>query len=296
MLKSALFQRPALSLAAVAASMSAGLGACGSQYNNHTSKHRSAVVFHLSAQDIDTLDIHTKKGRTDIAAHGQPWPDWAAGEIETEPSENPSEVVVIAVLQSNERKRLEGATLEPSVDGGAVVLRAEWPWQINDDNGDGVEYAIRLPRVENVTLDSSFGDFVVRGAHGEVDADLGFGDAMLHAQHGPAQIDAGFGDIRVEFATDGVDHGAERSNLDSGFGDIIALAVPAGLRADTGFGDIRVELTDDNAGPVRADSGFGDVKIVGGPALRAWQDGQANKGTRVSSGFGNAVVTIREAE
>jgi len=114
---------------------------------------------------------------------------------------------------------------------------------------------------------------------------------------------------------DFVGDSTERSVLDTGFGDIDAENIAGPIKADSGFGDIKLELTDDNAGPVDANSGFGDVKIYAGPAFEGrhklssgfgktavrristdtTNDRPAAK-SEVTTGFGDATVTIRDAE
>lgn len=297
---------PARRFVVVAAVAAAAVMFGGCSHNSSaTSKHREARVFHVPAAGVETLDIRSEKGRVDIAEHGEEVPGWATRELSTAADTADGEILVIAIVQSDEKKRLAKATLTPRVEDGALRLKADWPMSLSNDDGDGVEYVIRGPSIRHVNADTAFGDLRIIGARGLVNIDTGFGDIRLDEQHGPVQADTGFGDIRVTFTGE---HGT-RSILESGFGDIRATNVSGPLKAHSGFGDIEVGLTDDNAGPVEADSGFGDVRIDAGPAFsgRATPSSgfgkarvvhknrdQEKQQSKVSTGFGDATVTIRD--
>ncbi len=287
------------------------LGGCSS-YSSAASKHRELRTFVLDARTFEAIEIETGKGRIDIAPHGTDLPRWALAALN-----NDAEVIadrshadeasafIIAVVQSDRKARVTGATLEPRVEDRVLRLEASWPFAISDDKGDGVEYAIRVPAVHALALKNAFGDIKVHDATGVCTIDSGFGDIELTAQHAPVDAGTGFGDIEVGF----MGPHAERSALKTGFGDIEATGVAGALRADTGFGDIRLTLTDDNEGPIDADSGFGDVRIEAGPAFAqrvrtasgfgdakvvSKQGTDTPKTSRATTGFGDAVVTIRE--
>ncbi|MEM1185878.1 MAG: hypothetical protein AAGI53_12865 [Planctomycetota bacterium] len=284
------------------------LGAC-STHDGVKSKHRDTRVFE-GLTDIDHVEIRSKKGRVDIAPYGTGLPGWAQHALdEYVYSPSPDSYFILAVMQSDERKRLEKAKLHPEFDGTKLILKADWPHSFSDDDGDGVEYAIRLPAVHTVDVDNDFGDIEIKSAQGDARIRSGFGDVELHALAGSADVDTGFGDIEVYFVGDSI----ERSVLDTGFGDIDAENIAGPIKADSGFGDIKLELTDDNAGPVDANSGFGDVKIYAGPAFEGRHKLHSGFGktairrtapedskrdvtgkSEVSTGFGDATVTIRE--
>ena len=292
--------------AAAAALVAPVLGAC-SHTTETVSKHREARVFHVDHADLERFDVTSQKGRIDIAPHGTELPKWARDEVETLPVERPGEVMIIAVLQSDERERLEDVTLEPRTEDGTLRLKADWPYSFSDDDGDGVEFAIRAPSILHVSGDTGFGDIRIEHAGGLVEIDTGFGDIRLTEQAGPVDAETGFGDVRVAFTGEHT----EESDLDSGFGDIRATNVSGPIKANSGFGDVRLQLTDDNAGPVDADSGFGDVRIDAGPAfagrslptsgfgnarVKYQDDDERRETSNVSTGFGDATVTIRSRD
>ncbi len=298
-------------IVALAVSTIVVLGGCSS-HSSVVSEHREVRTFVLDAASFEAIDIDSEKGRIDIAPHGTELPRWALAELDRAGNaggggmlDDSSSAVIVAVVQSDKKDRVAKATLEPRVEAGTLHLKAGWPLAISDDNGDGVEYAIRLPSVGALRLENGFGDISVREATGFCNIDSGFGDITLMGQRAPVDADTGFGDIEVEF----VGPHAERSVLDTGFGDIRATGVSGTLKANTGFGDIRLTLTDENEGPIDADSGFGDVRIEAGPGFAgrvrtasgfgdakivSKKHAETQKTSRATTGFGDAVVTIRE--
>jgi hypothetical protein len=140
-------------IVALAVSTVVVLGGCGS-HSSVVSDHREVRTFVLDAASFEAIDIDSEKGRIDIAPHGTELPRWALAELDRAGNaggggmlDDSSSAVIVAVVQSDKKDRVAEATLEPRVEAGTLHLKAGWPFAISDDNGDGVEYAIRLPAV-----------------------------------------------------------------------------------------------------------------------------------------------------
>jgi hypothetical protein len=309
--------RPLTAIVVVLSSVAASIGGCGHHHRTSArSDHYETRTFTVPASGIESIDISTKKGRIDVAPHGEPMPEWASATPGDDASANAGidpagqpawtdgHISIVAIVQSDKKDRLTKVKLEPRVHAGQLSLEADWPARWSDDDEDGVEYAIRFPgAAASVTVDAGFGDVAVVNWHGSLDIDTGFGDVRLHAVEGAVKVKTGFGDIDLEYAGP-PEHAI---HLDSGFGDIRAEHIPGTIDADTGFGDVTLRLTHDNPGPVSADSGFGDVRIFAGPAFggtvrtnsgfgeaRVYgvEHAKGDARSRASTGFGDAIVHI----
>lgn len=285
------------------------IGASGWEEGRGSDARRftEARAFTLPASGVKVVDIETEFGDVDVAPLGVPLPEWAAGEW---PEPGPGEALVVAVLGSKDRGRLEKGRVEPRRVGGTLELRDQWPSGGRKGLSEGAAYAIRLPVVEGAEVSTEFGRIRVEGAEGGAVLESGFGGITVIDHRGPLDVSTEYGDLRVEAA--GGQEG--RFALETGYGDVEVEGSEVPVRVWTDYGDIevvgasgpvvaetdygRVEavLTEGNGGPVDLSTGFGSVRLRVGEGFSGAIEARTEHGRVTSSGLeGLGVVESEEA-
>ncbi len=181
------------------------LTGCFSSYSGARSfeaEYRDPRVFVLDTEQSVSLDITSRIGRVDVAAHGEALPDWLNETVDIDvPEFDETQTLVIAILQSDGANRVERATLEPSIDGAnKITLKTQWPGRGVFTPQDGVDYIVRAPSINAFRTRIDITELVARDVQGEVDvrADIGEIDiTMTDENPGPVRITLAIGDVDI---------------------------------------------------------------------------------------------------
>ena len=269
-----------------ASASDASSGSAWTSKDGDTRRHVRHVFFVFKADQISKVDVASGLGNIELTPHKQSkMPNWIRTPDRDIPDHNPeTDVLVIAQVHAKHADVLNDPTLEPTIEGGVLTVKAVWPEKDYDNSPHGVDYVVRMPGVTAFELKSGLGDVRVDHAHGEGSAKTGLGDVMLRGQVGPVDAKTGLGDIDVEFDAD---H-AGRSVLATGLGDIRAHGMTEGELV-TGQGDLTATITSSPTGAIKIASGMGTVKVELPKEIDARLEATTAMGTlRVSRELGDA--------
>ncbi len=266
-----------------ASASDASSGSAWASKDGDTRRHVRHVFFVFKADQISKVDVASGLGNIELTPHKQSeMPKWIRTPDRDIPDHNPeTDVLVIAQIHAKHAEVLNDPTLEPTIEGGVLTVKAVWPEKDYDNSPHGVDYVVRMPGVTAFELKSGLGDVRVDHAHGEGSAKTGLGDVALRGQVGPVDAKTGLGDIDVDFDADHADH-AGRSVLATGLGDIRAHGMTEGELV-TGQGDLTATITSSPTGEIKIASGMGTVKVELPDGIDANLEATAAMGTlRVS--------------
>ena len=170
-----------------------------------------------------------------------------------------------AVKKADNQSDLSATDVHVDAVQGAVKVTTSFPsaWSWFHHSNASVDFDVQVPPGTKVILRLKYGDGVVAGIDGAVDAESRYGDIHVDGSSGPQALSTEYGDVKLSMAADAR---VADITMHTTYGDI-DLTLPSSatprVHAQTRFGDVDDDFSQNaTAGPsVDVQTTFGDVTI-----------------------------------